>query len=102
MDEIIAVIGTQAALNLSDSFGGATLYIGKVLNVDIIHAIGYQAALKLSEVYGGCLLYVPQAKAAKMAVRNELIRSDRASGAGIRDLVAKYGLSDRRIFSICE
>jgi Mor family transcriptional regulator len=102
MDEIIAVIGTESALKLSESFGGISLYIGKALSGDITNAIGYHAAFKLSAVYDGCCLYVPQAKAAKLAVRNELIRSDRKTGVGIRELVAKYQLSDRRIFSICE
>jgi Mor family transcriptional regulator len=101
MDEIVNVIGTQAALKLSESFGGMSLYIGKVASVEITHAIGQQAAFNLSAVYDGCCLYIPNAKAAKLAVRNELIRSDRVNGAGIRELVAKYQLSDRRIFSIC-
>lgn len=102
MDEIIEVIGTESALKLSESFGGITLYVGRVLSVDVTNAIGYQAALKISEVYGGCYLYIPNAKAAKMAVRNQLIKSDKSAGVTIRDLVAKYNLSDRRIFSICE
>jgi Mor family transcriptional regulator len=102
MDEIINVIGKEAAAKLSELFGGSSLYVGKASSDDLINAIGYQAAFNLSEVYDGCTLYVPNAKAAKMDIRNQLIKSDKAAGLNIRDLVAKYGLSDRRIFSICE
>ena len=100
MDEIINVIGKEAATKLSESFGGRTLYFSKNPKDDVINAIGYQAALKLSAVYDGCLIYIYNAKAAKMDARNQLIKSDKAAGLSIRDLVAKYNLSDRRIFSI--
>ncbi|MEI6270372.1 MAG: hypothetical protein WCP01_15960 [Methylococcaceae bacterium] len=102
MDEIINVIGKEAAAKLSESFGGSSLYIGKCPDDAVINAIGYDAGLKLSVVYDGCTLYISSGKAANMAARNQLIKSDKAAGLNIRDLVLKYGLSDRRIFSICE
>ena len=102
MDEIIVTIGKESAAKLSESFGGRTLYFSKTPKDDVINAIGYQAALKLAEVYDGCLIYIHNAKAAKMDARNKLIKADKAAGLSIRDLVEKYNLSDRRIFSICE
>lgn len=101
MDEIIVMIGQDAAAKLSESFGGTSLYIGKASKESVSNAIGQQAALKLSEVYDGCLLYIPNAKAAKIAARNKAIKADKAAGLDIRDLVGKYQLSNRRIFSIC-
>ncbi len=43
MDEIINVIGKEAATKLSESFGGRTLYFSKNPKDDVINAIGYQA-----------------------------------------------------------
>jgi len=102
MDEIILTIGKESAASLVKALGGTSFYIGKSPTDAVINAIGYQAGLKLSHVYDGNMLYIPNAKAASMALRNQAIKSDRVAGLNIRDLVAKYGLSDRRIFSICE
>lgn len=52
-------------------------------------------------MYGGKLLYFGKNSRVEAQQRRQQIRDDFNRGADIKDLVAKYQLSDRRIYSIC-
>ena len=70
MNEIIELIGLEAALKLCNAFAGCRLYIPK-----------HDAIIK-------------------RAKRNELIKADKLAGETIRSIAIKYQLTDRQILSI--
>lgn len=99
IEELIALIGEGAFVNLSCVFGGQKLYIGTTENTlqKLTIVVGREAAEKMIKAYSGGWITIPKHTAASIALRNKRIIQDCDAGATIRQLVQKYELSDRQI-----
>lgn len=102
IDELIALIGEEAFLNLVCVFGGGKLYIGAKENGvrKLTIVMGSEAAHKMIQAYGGGWINVPRHTAAALASRNKQIIKDCDAGLTMRQLASKYELTDRQIYMI--
>ena len=100
LQEIVELIGTEAAAKIVSQIGGTTYYFppdgAKSEHVEIEPA-AWQAICKRFSGW----VYVPNGFADKLAVRNAEIREKRSSGARVIDLAIEYRISDRQIKNIC-
>jgi len=97
-DEIVAVIGEDAAGKLAAAFGGIELYVPPKLghHHPISVAIGIEHAVKLVDHYHGTEIYV-----AKVDARNALVRRLAETGRLTRQAIAlAVGLSERQVYNI--
>jgi len=62
--------------------------------------LGVPRCLELCRHFAGETLLIPKADAARIAVRNALIRTQRTSGSTNFQLARRYGLTERRIIDI--
>ena len=100
LQEIIDVIGIEAAAKIVSQIGGVTYYFPPD-GADSAHvAIEPSAWQAMCKHFAGWV-YFPKDSANKLAIRNAEIRKKRAAGALIIDLAIEYRLSDRRIKTIC-
>jgi hypothetical protein len=97
--ELISIIGMDAAERLCLVFGGARLYIGigNRSQQRLSAVVGDEAAEKLASHYRGINLHVPKMKYLESMRRNMEITADAASGMSQRELSMKYDLSERQI-----
>jgi len=109
LHDIAMVVGVEAALIISDEFGGNTIYLAKwqegekkqgVIASQLINGIGADAARQVCQLYGGTHLTIPSCKNLIRKMRNQGICAEVRRGVKQRDLVRKYGISDRQIRSI--
>ena len=61
--------------------------------------IGIEKAIALTKIFGGDYVYVPKYESLTLRSRNNQIKKD-FTGANIRELTRKYGLSSRSIRGI--
>lgn len=66
----------------------------------IADLIGIDGAKALSKAFGGTTLYIPKLSTLSIQVRNRQIIGEYTAGVNVKQLSAKYDLSDRRIWSI--
>lgn len=101
LEEVVRIIGMDAALKLVEAFGGTSPRVPKSMYADhpIAAAIGIEPAIKLAQHYAGSDLYVPRCAAHLRALRDrEIVRlSDTIS---VDELARRYRLSDRSIWGI--
>jgi Mor family transcriptional regulator len=100
LQEIVEVIGVEAAAKIVSQIGGVTYYFppdGSESERVSIEAEAWQAMCKRFSGW----VYVPKGFSDKLATRNIEIRKKRSSGARIIDLAIEYNLTDRRIRTIC-
>lgn len=100
LQEIVDVIGTEAATKLVNQIGGVTYYFppdGAESEHVSIEPEAWQAMCKRFSGW----VYVPKGFANKLETRNIEIRKKRSSGARIIDLAIEYRISDRQIRTIC-
>ncbi len=118
-----AVQTLQSVLNNNDAlrallthFGGCTIHIPMriTLSTDaydkhpLVSLIGHEYMVKLIKHYGGTELYIPKCQKYLQHMRNNSIiqsfsketQNGTSSGKAVQGLAKKYGLSDRRIWSI--
>jgi len=109
LHDIAMVVGVEAALIISDEFGGNTIYLAKwhegkkeytTVISQLINGIGADAARLLCQLYGGTHLTIPSCKNLIIKMRNQAICGEVKRGVKQRDLVRKYGISDRQIRNI--
>jgi hypothetical protein len=89
--EIAEVIGEEAALKLSESFGGFRVHIPKSPAADspLARAIGLEAAEKLARHAGGDRLYVPMG-------RPHIKKPAIAAAAGtVAEIARRFGVTER-------
>lgn len=68
--------------------------------VTIADLIGIDGAKALSKTFGGTTVYIPKLSTLSIQVRNRQICGEYDSGVKVKQLSAKYDLSDRQIWSI--
>jgi hypothetical protein len=103
LQEIAALIGLPATLQIIAAYGGTRLYVPKRFDPDhpLVKLVGHAAAAKMVEIYGGMDHFdIPAARRAAEAVRNERIRAERRDGATQARLAVKWGISERWIRTI--
>lgn len=100
--ELAEVIPLQAALKLSDHYGGTRLYIPGVPAPEsgLVALLGPRTVRALSRRYGGETLEVPRSAALKRSLRNEELRHRRAAGESVTTLVRRFGLTARQVRNI--
>jgi len=109
LHEIAETESVETALIISDEFGGNTIYISRWQEGDekqgvvasvLIERIGLNAARQVCQLYGGAHFTIPSCKNLIKKMRNQAICAEVKRGVKRRDLVRKYGISDRQIRSI--
>lgn len=105
-EEIVSVVGYQAAARLFSYFGGKQVKIpdgtgrsGSFV-VKLIELLGEDGFQKLSARFGGEAMTVPKGKAAALIARNRKIVADYDSNTPMLELVRRYDLCERQIRSI--
>lgn len=114
VQDIVDIIGLQAAEQLVKAIGGARFKFGKGkedtprLNM-LFSAIGEAKTYELLRVFGGCEVYVPRCEHALRELRNERFRNDfirLTETEGVSGLMAmtmlcpKYAISERTGYTI--
>ncbi len=100
LQEIIDVIGDEAAAELVKQIGGVTYHFPADGRQSRHVSIRSESWAAMCKHFAGWV-YVPKGMIDKLAARNEEIREKRRTGAHIIDLALEYGLSDRQIRTIC-
>lgn len=97
--EIAEVIGLIPALELVARWGGRKIYVPTKSRLigSALHASAPELASLLSLHFGGEHLSVPSLTHLVIRSRNRQIRSDRAKGAPVSYLAAKYALTTRQV-----
>ena len=101
VEELAALIGEPAALELAEHYQGQRLYIpaDPAPEHAICQRIGHEVACKLAERYGSQTLDMPMLHARRIDLRNQAIRRDSAH-MSYAELVSKWRLSRRQIANI--
>lgn len=99
VDQLIALIGHQATLDLIRGWGGRRVYIAKRYRTDSPIALrtGSAAAQALCEQYGGDTLELPAERNALIRLRNQAIADELNAGASPREVGERHGLSPRHV-----
>jgi Mor family transcriptional regulator len=63
----------------------------------IAEVAGLEAAVRIARAFRGCFLYVPGLDDVTRRARDSMIRRDYASGASMKALSRRYGLTTRRV-----
>ncbi|MEO5329960.1 MAG: hypothetical protein H7829_17150 [Magnetococcus sp. THC-1_WYH] len=87
---------------LVETYGGTRLFVPKKMSQGhhLAKAVGLQEAIHLSAMMGGCMITIPRGSANLLAARNNSIISEYSSGAKVKDIARKFGLTERRVYSI--
>ncbi|UAA38210.1 hypothetical protein KIH87_16180 [Paraneptunicella aestuarii] len=106
LDEIAEIIGSDAAIKLGQTMGGARIYfpITAKENHPLTIILGQEDAQKLCDYYAGDTLDIPSKRIFR-ELRDKIIRSDYHSlkleqGSRANHLALKYGLSRRQVLNI--
>lgn len=104
--EIVELIGEAAALKLVEDYGGQTIRIPALRNVNVDHAltrcIGLESLTALAKADGGRWLYVAKCDQSLRVRRNREIveKYSPPHNVPVAQLAKDYGLSDRQIWNI--
>lgn len=95
-------IGWVAALKLIQCVPGRRMYVPSKLKADdfLVQMLGQEAADKLVKFAPGQEIFIPKAKRRLLAIRNARIVEDYNAGITVPELVSKYDLTDRHIYSL--
>jgi Mor family transcriptional regulator len=63
----------------------------------IAEVAGLEAAVRIARAFRGCFLYVPGLDEVSRRARDSMIRRDYDSGATLRALARRHGLTTRRV-----
>ena len=105
-EEIISVIGKEAAMRLFNSHGGMVVKIptgtgkGGAFVQQLIELIGETGYKSLIARFGGERLAIPKGKAMALLTRNRAIVADYCAGSSSHELVRRYRLTMRQIRTI--
>ncbi len=102
LQEIVQMIGAEAASKLVAKLGGTCLYIPVTPKPksQLCQLIGQEAAQQLADEFGGITVEIPLDHIERLAQRNKLIMADRATGMSQSKIALKYHLSTRWIRKI--
>lgn len=97
LDEIIGLIGHEAAARLVAAFGGTRIYVPQFPEPDdtLSDSIGHHAALMLARIYGGDRIEVPNP-----TPRRIRIIALRADGLSVDAIARSLGCTRRRVFQV--
>jgi hypothetical protein len=97
LQELVDLIGQDAAAKLIDIFGGTRLYIPHSPQDDdlLTGSLGSEAALKLARIYGGDRIEVPNP-----TPRRARILELRETGCSIDAIARNLGCTRRRVFQV--
>ena len=103
--EIIEVTGEASALKLVKAFGGKTVRLPAIRNInaenELAQCIGIEALSTICrETGGGRWLYIPKCQRGLIQERNRKIVEEYSSGIKVRELVTRYHVCDRQIWNI--
>ncbi|OGS90838.1 MAG: hypothetical protein A2Z95_06115 [Gallionellales bacterium GWA2_60_18] len=103
--EIVEIIGEAAALLLVKEFGGQTVRLPAIRNINAEHplalCIGIAALGAICrDTGGGRWLYIAKCQRGLLADRNRRIVEEYSGGDTANALAQRYRLSDRQIWNI--
>ncbi len=103
LDEIVRLIGEQAALHLVEAFSGTRIYLPHPSRVNpdgpVARALGLEAAIRLSSEWPQCEIEIPKSDKLLRRERDRRIKAEPATML-IRDIARKYGLTERQVYRI--
>jgi hypothetical protein len=97
LQDLVDLIGKDAAARLIDIFGGTRLYIPHSPQDDdlLTGSLGHEAAFKLARIYGGDRIEVPNP-----TPRRARILELRETGCSIDAIARNLGCTRRRVFQV--
>lgn len=106
LNEIAEIIGSEAAVRLGQTMGGARIYFPATAKEDhpLTMILGQDTAQKLCDYYSGDTVDIPS-KQIFRELRDKIIRHDYHTmkleqGCRANHLALKYGLSRRQVLNI--
>lgn len=104
LQHLVGLIGWEVAIRLAETLGGITYDMPKSADCAagerLTEIIGRAATEKLVEHFGGSALYLPMAATAIRRARDRAMVAEYGAGVSVNELVLKYRLCDRQIWSI--
>ncbi|MDZ7655580.1 MAG: Mor transcription activator family protein [Sulfurimicrobium sp.] len=101
---LTGLIGWEASIRLAETLGGITYDMPKSADCAagerLTEIIGRAATDKLVEHFGGSSIYLPMAATAIRRARDRSIVAEYGNGVSVNDLVLKYRLCDRQIWTV--
>lgn len=101
--EIAEYCGDKTAMALLQNYGGGHVCVPQ--QVDALHrlsqVLGVVAATQFCQAFGGETIQIPKAAAAFRVMRNAEIRRLRRAGEPLFNVARQFGLTERRILTIC-
>lgn len=100
--EVVQLIGEEAAAKLVAQYGGVRLYIPGKLSPKhpLRELLGQEIAQQLCGEFAGLAVEIPRGHMSQIARRNRLIMADRAAGMSQRERALKYHVTERTIRKI--
>lgn len=97
LEELIHIIGEEAARRLVADFGGTRLYVPHFPGEDdtLARSIGIAAAVKLARIFGGDRVEVPNPPP-----RRVRILTMRAAGHSVDQIARELRCTRRRVFQV--
>ncbi len=100
--EIHDLLGRQGTLTLVERYGGTHVHVPRRCrdNHELAVLLGREPAARFIRHFAGVRLYIAKMDAVLRAVRDAEIRKLYDAGLSAARLAQKYGLSERRVWSI--
>jgi hypothetical protein len=102
LEDLGAVMGTEAALRLIAVFGGASLYVPTVVGSThpILHVVGQRPFQRLVDAFGGETLCLPGGSEFFRLRRMRQVARLLADGTSVEDLARRFRYTPRTIRNI--
>ena len=103
MRRLVRLIGIAETLRLTCQFGGARISLGtnRQPRTKLRKAISDASISALGKHLGSVYIDVPKADSILSQIRDAKIRDQAERGATLSDLTEEFGLTRRRVISIC-
>lgn len=102
--EVAEIAGMEAALRLTDRYGGTRVYVPGAARLDDRHPLvvllGRKAAVAISERWQGLFIEVPRAESLRKSIRNAEIRRRYAAGESSARLARSFEMTQRGIWMV--
>jgi Mor transcription activator family len=100
--DLVEAVGHDMAMVIVNTYGGTRVCVPKVFKAlhPLTELLGIEQARRLSEQLGGMNLSIPSLRKQRLQERNVEIRREYDGGTTVRELVRKYELTDRQIYTI--
>lgn len=101
LEELIALIGESAVLELIARWGGREIYVPHCRPPKKLEAaIGQEATAKLIQEYPGLHIWIPKGGYHRSTADRPTVRAMREDGCTIQQIADRFGVCKRRVYQL--